>query len=257
MNSPQIESLSPVVILVEPQSPGNIGMVCRAMANFGASELRLVKPCVHLHPEARKFAVFAHPLLGKAELYKDLQSALADLQFTVAATRRTGKLRGELLDIRESSVAANELPSGTRIGIVFGREDAGLTSEEVSLCTCSSAIPTEAETGSLNLAQAVLLFLYEFYRARGFAQTQPQNEIAQQGEVEGLLTQMEKVLHRIAFLNPKSPEQGLYPLRRIFLRAMLSRHEVGLLRSLWTQIAWSVHDWKGRKRGDGPDPKTG
>ncbi|MEJ2700131.1 MAG: TrmH family RNA methyltransferase, partial [Desulfuromonadales bacterium] len=57
------------VVLVEPQSPGNIGMVCRAMANFGASDLRLVNPCPHLHPEARKFAVAANHLLGEARLY--------------------------------------------------------------------------------------------------------------------------------------------------------------------------------------------
>ena len=79
------------IILCEPQTPGNIGSVARAMANFGISDLRLVNPCDHLHSEARKFAVSALHLLESATIYPDLASAVNDLEISVATTRRSGQ----------------------------------------------------------------------------------------------------------------------------------------------------------------------
>ena len=254
---PSVSPRSAAVILVEPQHPGNIGMVCRAMANFGLTDLRLVNPCPHLHPEAHKFAVGAAPLLGSARLFADLPAALADLQLSVAATRRRGRLRGELLDVSDVPGLFGELPASGRLGLVFGREDAGLTSEEVALCTHGAAIATAAELGSLNLAQAVLVFLYELSRrplsapARGV-------ELASQADQEALFAQMEEVLDRIAFLNPARPEAVMHSLRAIHHRARLETKELGLLRGMWTQLAWSINNWCGRKRGGGDGrPKTG
>lgn len=246
MSEPSLDNVA--VILVEPQSPGNIGMVCRAMANFGAADLRLVNPCQHLHPEARKFAVAAHPLLGSARIFPDLRAALADLHLSVATTRRSGRLRGELLDIGEVPPLRAGLPAEGRMGLVFGREDAGLTGEEVAACSHAATVATAAEVGSLNLSQAVLLFLHELGRQprRGGAATR---ELPAQGELEALFAQMEAVLTRIAFLNPKRPENAMIPLRQLHHRAGLSRHDVQLLRGMWSQIEWSVRDWRGRKRG--------
>lgn len=238
------------VILVEPQTPGNIGMVCRAMANFGASDLRLVNPCQHLHAEARKFAVFAHELLGQARIYPDLPAALADLHIAVATTRRGGKLRGEPLDIRETPPLLHNLPQGQRMGLVFGREDAGLTTGEIAQCSHTAAITTDPQRGSLNLAQAALLFLHELGRPAGPPAPPPAQDAPPLEEMEQLFAQMESVLHRIAFLNPSRPEQVMIPLRRMFHRAVQSRQELGLMRGIWSQLAWSIRDWQGRKRGD-------
>lgn len=237
------------VILVEPRSPGNIGMVCRAMANFGATDLRLVNPCQHLHPEAHKFSVFASDMLGAARLFPDLPSAIADLQSTVAATRRPGRLRGELMTVSEAAVRLGSMGSGQRLGLVFGREDAGLTTEEVRLCSHAATIPSDPERGSLNLAQAVLVFLYEFAREGTKSPSEGRDRPAQE-ESEALFRQMETVLSRIAFLNPRAPGRVMNPLRRILNRAELDRRELSLLRGMWSQIAWSIRDWKGRKRGD-------
>ncbi len=243
------------VILVEPQSPGNIGMVCRAMANFGARDLRLINPCQHLHPEARKFAVGASPLLGEARIFPDLPSALADLHLTVATTRRSGRLRGELLDIGALPALRASLPPQGRMGLVFGREDAGLTSEEVALCSHAATVATCAEVGSLNLAQAVLLFLFELARGGQGSSDEPQPP--SQEEMEGLFGQMEEVLSRVAFLNPSRPEAVMNRLRQIVHRARPDREELSLLRGIWSQLGWSVNDWRGRKRGGGSGPKTG
>jgi len=248
------------IILVEPQSPGNIGMVCRAMANFGVSDLRLVNPCQHLHPEARKFAVGATPLLGSARIFPTLVSALEDLQFSFAATRRPGRLRGELLSIDAVAPQWRKMVRGGRLGLVFGREDAGLTTEEVTLCSHAVTIPTNAELGSLNLAQAVLIFLYAL-NSQAADPSPPSTaaappDPASLGELEALFVQMEKILARIAYLNPKKPAAVMVPLREIHRRATLSRPELNLLRGLWRQLSESVCDWPGRRRGASSGEKT-
>jgi tRNA/rRNA methyltransferase len=193
MSIPSLEHIA--VILVEPQNPGNIGMVCRAMANFGASDLRLVNPCAHLHPEARKFAVAANHLLGQARLFPDLAAAIADLQLAVATTRRPGQLRGELLDIAAVPGLQAELPPGGRLGLVFGREDAGLTSAEVALCSRAATVATAAEVGSLNLAQAVLLFLHELARAPARPLSQESADPPSAAEMEVLFGQTQPSAH--------------------------------------------------------------
>ena len=256
MNLPPLDNVS--IILVEPRNPGNIGMVCRAMANFGASELRLVNPCPHLHPEARKFAVGAAPLLGQARIFPTLDAALADLQLSFAATRRPGRLRGELFAVDDVAPLLHCLPPQGRLGLVFGREDAGLTTEEVTLCSHAVTIPTCAGLGSLNLAQAVLIFLYALRRPAG--QRPSDNaaaaELASQGELEVLFAQIKDVLTRIAYLNPQKPGAVMVPLREIHRRAALSRPELNLLRGLWRQLADSVGDWPGRRRGSAGGEKS-
>jgi tRNA/rRNA methyltransferase len=237
------------IVLVEPQSPGNIGMVCRAMINFGASDLRLVNPCAHLHPEAHKLAVGGAHLLGTARLFTTMEEALADLTISVAATRRAGRLRGELQPVSAIPEICAALPVGGKAGFVFGREDAGLTSAEVALCSHAAIIPTNPDCGSLNLAQAVLIFLYEVSRSSYRPTADPVTEMPRQGELEELFGQMEEILQRIAFLNPVHPEGAMHTLRRIHQRAGLDRRELQLLRGMWSQLAWSIRDWRGRKRG--------
>jgi tRNA/rRNA methyltransferase len=237
------------IILVEPQQPGNIGMVCRAMANFGVSDLRLVNPCQHLHPEARKFAVAANHLLGSAQVFATLPEALADLQLTVATTRRSGRLRGELLDSTELPARLATLPEAARIGLVFGREDAGLTSEEVALCTLAATVATASELGSLNLSQAVLLLLYELARRPLSEATAAERELPPQQELDGLFRQIDAVLERIAFSNPSRPEAVHHRVRQLFNRIGPDKVEVAFLRGMWSQIASSINDWQGRRRG--------
>lgn len=250
-DNPENSGAAPVVILVEPAHPGNIGMVCRAMANFGAHELRLVNPCAHCHPEAHKFAVFASDLLGQARLFTSLEEAIADLEITFAATRRAGRLRGELTPVGEMGALFDSLSHSGRAGFVFGREDAGLTTAEVSLCTHAVTIPSAGALGSLNLSQAVVVFLHEAFKLRGITPERSGTpEVASQGEMNGMFAEMESVLSRVAFVNPARPEAVLHPLRSIIRRARPTSGEVGLLRGMWSQFAWSVRDWRGARKGE-------
>lgn len=235
------------IVLVEPQSPGNVGMVCRAMKNMGLSRLRLVKPCPINHPEALMFAVSAKDLLENAEIFPDLQSALADMPISVATTRRHGKYRQEIFSPPEivEKIAAD---AGTnRCALVFGREDSGLTTQEVSFCRWQATIPTSAEYGSLNLAQSVLIFCYEILKAFAIAAQQPVRELAPGESLESMYSQMERVLLKIGFLNPENPAHLMMTLRRILARAELDSREVTIVRGLMSQIDWACSEFKGKK----------
>lgn len=251
---PNIDPQRLAIILVYPQQPGNIGATARAMANFGVTDLRLVNPCPHLHPEARKFAVHAHHLLGTAKIYATLSEALADRHISIATTRRSGRLRGLLLDSTEVPQLFSELPPAAELALVFGREDSGLSSDEVALCTYAATVTTSEEQGSLNLAQAVLLFLYETFRPQTCSQTLPavvtKSSLPPQAELHAMLAQLDDILERIAFLNPSSPAGGRNRLHHLLCRAHPDQEDVALLRGMWTQIAWSINDWRGRKRGN-------
>jgi tRNA/rRNA methyltransferase len=235
------------IVLVEPQSPGNVGMVCRAMKNMGLSRLRLVNPCPINHPEAFMFAVSAKDLLERAEIFPDLESALADTPISVATTRRHGKYRQEIWSPSEiiEKIAADA--SSNSCALVFGREDSGLTTQEVSLCRWQATIPTSDEYGSLNLAQSVLIFCYEILKSSGGANQQPVRELAAGVLLEPMYEQMEQVLLKIGFLNPQKPAHLMMTLRRILARAELDSREVTIIRGMMSQIDWACSEFKGKK----------
>ena len=237
------------IILVEPQSPGNIGMTCRAMKNMGFSQLRIVKGCDRFEPEALKFAVAARDLLESAEVFPDLASAMADCTLTVGTTRRHGKYRQEIFSPPEVAALLREQTApDCRAALVFGREDSGLTTEELSLCRWHATIPTSDQYGSLNLAQSVLLFCYELGKANESAGGGRPFELAKSEEMETLFAHFNSTLNKIGFLNEQNPAHMMRSLRRIFFRANLDSREVTVLRGMLTQIDWASSAFDGRKR---------
>jgi len=245
---PDLENIS--IVLVEPQSPGNVGMVCRAMKNMGLSSLKLVNPCPIDHPEALMFAVSARDLLEKARIFPDLASALADTPLSVATTRRHGKYRQEIFAPKEIVAKLASADSAlNRAALVFGREDSGLTTAEVALCRWQATIPTAAEYGSLNLSQAVLLFCYEIFTGCNPAPDRPMRELAPGASLETMYAQMEKTLLRIGFLNPENPAHLMMTLRRILARAELDQREVAVMRGMMSQIDWAAEAFRGKKGG--------
>ena len=228
-----------VIVLVGTQSPGNIGMVCRAMKNMGLFELRLVNPCRVDHPEALKFAVSAKDLLESAKTFVTLSEALEDCEISVATTRRHGKYRQEISTPEEIAARVIAHADTNRVALVFGREDSGLTTDEVALCSWQSTIPTADEYGSLNLSQAVLIFCYELFKGKGVRTDQPVRSLADSAAMEALYGQMEQTLLRIGFLNPQNPAHLMRTLRRIYSRAEMDEREVAVLRGMMSQIDWA------------------
>jgi tRNA/rRNA methyltransferase len=235
------------VVLVGTQSPGNIGMVCRAMKNMGLCDLRLVNPCSVDHLDAIKFAVSARDLLESARSYGSLEEAIADAEFSVATTRRHGKYRNEIWEPGEVVERFAACAPGSRLALVFGREDSGLTTDEVALCRWQSTIPTADEYGSLNLSQAVLIFCYEFLKGAAPAPAKAVRELAGSASLEPMYAAMEKTFLKIGYLNPQNPDHMMRTMRRIFSRAELDEREVSSLRGLLSQIDWATAEFKGKK----------
>jgi len=239
------------IVLVGTQSPGNIGMVCRAMKNMGLADLRLVNPCRVDHPDASMFAVSAKDLLAAAKIFTSLEEALADCEFSVATTRRHGKYRNEICTPDEIVTRFSGCAPQSRLALVFGREDSGLTTDEVALCRWQATIPTADEYGSLNLSQAVLIFCYEFLKGASAAPetsaAKPAREIAGSAQLEPLYAQMERTFLKIGYLNPQNPDHMMRTMRRIFSRAELDGREVSALRGLLSQIDWAGAEFKGKK----------
>jgi tRNA/rRNA methyltransferase len=224
-------------------------MVCRAMKNMGLTELRLVNPCQVDHLDAVKFAVSARDLLESAQIFSSLEEAIADCEFSVATTRRHGKYRNEICTPGEVVERFSACAPKSRLALVFGREDSGLTTDEVALCRWQATIETADEYGSLNLSQAVLIFCYELLKGAGKAQapaTAPR-ELAGSASLEPLYAQMERTFLKIGYLNPQNPDHMMRTLRRIFSRAELDEREVSSLRGLLSQIDWATVEYKGKK----------
>jgi len=148
-------------ILVEPAVSENVGAAARAIKTMGFSDLRLVNPCDYLNTKAKMLAHASHDVLENAKVFSSLKDAIADLDFTIATT---AKQRWVKLDIIQSdelkSFFEKKENTVSNVGIIFGREESGLTNEEMSLCSRASTIPLASPYPSINLAQSVMIYAY-------------------------------------------------------------------------------------------------
>jgi tRNA/rRNA methyltransferase len=158
------QPIPPAIVLVRPQMAENIGSAARAMVNFGACDLRLVDPRPYDPAVALRLACDGRAVLEKVRHFPDLNAALTDCAFTVATSRRPRRIKLEAIKPNVAVQRLWNLPPTELTALVFGAEQSGLTNEELYLCDITSTIPT-TETGSLNLGQAVVVYLYEWYQA--------------------------------------------------------------------------------------------
>jgi tRNA/rRNA methyltransferase len=235
---------APAIILSHPQLGENIGAAVRAMKNFGLEDLRLIAPRDPWPNEkARHMAAGASDLLESVRLFDTAEAALGDLQLVFATTARE---RGVAKPVATPPEAARLLhaavATGTRCGILFGGERAGLDNDEVSLATAIVTIPT-AEFSSLNLAQSVMLLCYEWFRA---ADETPPSRIdhgpiakpATREEMFQLFEHLEDELLTSGFLYPPSKETPMIRhVRALLNRARLTDQEVRTIRGMIVALA--------------------
>ncbi len=227
------------IVLVEPQGPLNIGSACRAMLNFGVTDLRLVNPQVdHLIHEARQMAVKATSVLEAAKVYSSLSDALADCSLSIGTTRRFGRYREDLLHPDEAARMILPITQEAKVALVFGREDKGLHTSELDLCQRCVTIPTSDKLPSMNLAQSVSLCLYEINKVKGELRSNEhgRKQLASNEILEQMYSHMQGSLTRVGFLNPQNPEHIMRAFRRILGRAALNEREVRIMRGLFSQI---------------------
>lgn len=227
----------PAVILLRPRFPENIGMAARAMANMGATQLVVIAPELWLREKAAPLATpKGLPILDHMQIFADLESALAPFQLVCGTTARTGGWRREVGRPEKSAQMLCEgLADGLACALLFGPEDRGLNNAEISVCNFLCHIPT-AEASSLNLAQAVLLMLYECFKAAHPVKREKQKEIISHAQQAMLEENLKNVLLMLDCLHGQNPDYFFCQWQQILRRARLAPHEFACLMGFCRQL---------------------
>jgi tRNA/rRNA methyltransferase len=234
----------PIVVLVEPQLGQNIGTTARAMANFGLSRLRLVKPRDGWPDiQAVRAASGADAVLDGVQLFDTLQAALADCQFVLATTARA---HDQAKPVVGPEAAAREIAprvaAGETVAVVFGRERWGLMNDEVGLADAIVTYPVNPAFASLNLAQAVLVIAYEYFKLMGGGalpfEMQVRSPPAGKEQLFAFFADLEAELEKVEFFRPpeKRPTMTIN-LRNIFSRMQPTQQDVQTLHGVIMAIA--------------------
>lgn len=239
--------MTPIIILHRPQLGENIGMVARAMGNFGAHDLRLIQPRDGWPSDsALRASAGADWIVEKATVWQNLKDAIKNVHFLVGTTARNRRLEKNVFTPQELVAALN--PKET-VAFLFGEEQCGLSNEELSLVNAVIRIPTDPKFSSLNLAQSVLLCLYEFRKKASVSPHQTiqfknkSGELATFQEILGFLEHLEYSLDQKQFFRPTHKKKKMvHNLRNIFQRIDLTAQEVRTLRGVIRALESKRHD---------------
>ena len=252
------------IVMVNTTLPANIGSALRAMKTMGLSKLVLVAPKTYPHPDINALAAGAEDLIDQIEIVARLEDAIQDCQLVFGTSARSRTIPWPLLDARpaaEKSLHA-VVKQQQEIAIVFGREDRGLTNEELAMANYHVTIPVNDDYGVLNVAQAIQVICYEMRMAALQLIEQPQDTqatmqvtdsqsmqwdepLVTHDQMQQFYPHLEKMLAEIEFMDPKNPRLLPLRLRRLFGRIQLDTMEYHLLRGIFTRVqAMNNGTWK-------------
>ncbi|MGL4614960.1 MAG: tRNA (cytosine(32)/uridine(32)-2'-O)-methyltransferase TrmJ [Shewanella sp.] len=226
------------VVLVGTSHPGNIGSTARAMKTMGLSTLYLAEPRVEPDGQSIALAAGASDILKHLVKVDSLAEAIADCSLVIATSARSRTLDWPMLAPREAGQKLVTESLNGPVAIVFGRENHGLSNEELQQCTYHVAIPANPEYSSLNLAQAVQIICYET-RVAHLAQTamvEEPTEYPLAVDQERFFVHLESTLLSTGFIIKNHPGQVMTKLRRLFSRARIESQEMNILRGILTSI---------------------
>ncbi|WP_312465926.1 tRNA (cytosine(32)/uridine(32)-2'-O)-methyltransferase TrmJ [Stutzerimonas kunmingensis] len=251
------------VVLVNTSHAGNIGGAARAMKNMGLSRLVLVDPEDFPSPNAVARASGATDILDSARVVATLEEALAGCSLVLGTSARDRRIPWPLLDPREcASVSVEQSAGGGEVALVFGREYAGLTNEELQRCQYHIHIPSDPQFSSLNLAAAVQVLTYEVRMAWLAAEGRPTKveklettamldaQPVTVDELENYFGHLEQTLVDIGFLDPTKPRHLMPRLRRLYGRSGISKLEMNILRGILTETQKAARGEPHKRRSD-------
>lgn len=231
------------LVLVEPQGSLNVGAACRAMKNFGLRKLYTVRPGCEMDLSAVKMAMHAKDVLDDIKAFSTVEEAVKDSVLVLGTANRRGEYHEPNYSVREAiNVLSSYLHKGP-VSILFGREEWGLTKDDLKHCMGTVRIVTAPENTSLNLSQAVMLIAYELYQSFGnpvpllkhkpfdYFELPPTQE-----ELDLLYKHIESVLEMCEFLPEDSPDRIIQILRVFVHRSMPIRRETNLLMGIFSNI---------------------
>lgn len=231
--------------MVRPRGSGNIGSVARAMKNFGARELAIVGTARTQSFWAKAMAVHGRDVLSEATFYDTIRAAIADCTLVIGTTCREGLYRAHSQSPRDVAPAAAAAAKQGKVALILGPEDHGLSNKDLEHCQLLVDIPSHPEYRSLNVAQAAVVCLYEFYIAGLETTAEEPIQRAKGEDIERLFDIMKPTLLKIGFLDAENPDHMLLAFRRIFGRTGLEEKDVRILTGMFRQIQWySKEGWK-------------
>ncbi len=243
------------VVLVGTTHPGNIGAAARAMKTMGLTRLSLVAPKTFPSAEATALASGADDVLHAALVVDTLPEALAGHTVAYATTARPRRLEWPLANPREAASQIASLTDVGRVAVVFGREQSGLSNDELECCQRAVRIPTSSEYASLNLAQAVQVISYELsFLAHAETATEVRSDTfsaklerpATTDELSHLSGHLEAVMVAVGYMDPAHPKLMRRRLARFLSRAALTHSEVQIMRGFMTRIEERIEAGSGR-----------
>ena len=227
-------------ILVEPSHSGNIGACARAIKNMGFEKLAIVKPRKTITEEAFHRAKSAKDILENAVIYDSFDQAIEEKNLILATSARERTIPWPTFYIDEiSEEIKSELKSEkTKSAIIFGREDNGLSNEELQKCHIHLVIPTSDEYSSLNLSHALQLVAFEIRKIYldNNVSISEEKDLVSNLENEKLLEHLMEVLKKIDFYDPKSSKQVKARIERLIKKIRLDKMEMGILRGFLSKI---------------------
>lgn len=237
----------PAVILVQPQMGENIGTAARAMLNFGLTELRLVSPRDGWPNErARAVSSGADVVIDRAALFASTEKAVGDLDYVIATTARHRDMMKPVMTPETAAAKLREvIAGGGKAGVLFGPERTGLTNDDVVLADAILMAPVNPAFASINLAQAVLLIGYEWFKAADVTPAERMDYLATRPatkeELLGFFEHLERELDRFGFLKPieKRPSM-IRNIRNLFQRAGMTEQEVRTFRGIVASLTRSM-----------------
>ena len=227
------------VVLVGTTHPGNIGATARAMKNMGIVNMALVEPKEFPSDIATYRSKAAKDVLENAEVFDTLKMAISDCELVIGTSARERKVPWPILNPKDASQEVSRGSLNNKVAVVFGREDRGLTNEELGLCNLHVHIPTDPEYSSLNLSQAVQIMVYEIRSAILENEGTDGNwdvEFADNDQTERLISHMDELMQEVDFYEIDNPRKLLLRVRRFFKRSRLDVMEVNIFRGLFAAI---------------------
>ena len=236
------------VILVEPNGPLNVGSVARLCSNFEVEELRIVSPkCDIFSLEAKKMALKGQKYLDQCKNFDNLENAIFDCDLVIASCGRIDVSKNAFFESSEDIFSwVFSLGKIKNLAIVFGREDRGLTNDELLLANKTLNIPTSNNNPSLNLSHAVSIVLYELNKSskKNFNGELNVFNLASSKQINDSFVEIEEMLLRVGYLLKHTSRAKIRKFKKYILRANTSIQEVNILRGIVHQINWYLDNSK-------------
>ncbi|HEY7862482.1 MAG TPA: TrmH family RNA methyltransferase [Thermoanaerobaculia bacterium] len=225
---------TPVLVLVRPHLPSNLGSAARAAKNFGVSEIRLVEPAAAVDEDSHRLASGADDLLASLKRYADLDSAVAELPAVIATSSMRGRESQRFLDLAELPSFMQDLGRETGVGFVFGPERSGLTEAERSRASACLRLPSVPDFPTLNVSHAIAVVLA--ISRLSAPSSRREEPLASASEIEGAVSHWDRALDAIGFYDTGHRERSLRDWRRIVAGRPLTEKECALLRGVANRV---------------------